>query len=84
MRMSGLENCRDIGGHINRIGAWAKSPEAVRKRFVLSALANPFNIKAKVFWPKSKNELKSKTTIFSHNMLYLFNLRQSLKSLTGQ
>jgi hypothetical protein len=82
--MSVLDDCLDTGGHKCRIDAWAKSPAVVRRRFVLRASANPFNVEVKVFWPKSKDELKSKTTIFSHNLLYLFNLYQFLKTLTGQ
>jgi len=84
MKMSECDDCRDTGGCKCRIGAWAKSPAVARKQFVLRASANPFNIKVEVFWPKSKDELKSKTTIFSHNLLYLFNLHQFLKTLTGQ
>jgi hypothetical protein len=82
--MSAFDNCRDTAEHKRRIGAWARSPAVVRKQFVLRASANPFNVEAKVSWPKSKDELKSKTTIFSHNLLYLFNLYQFLKTLTGQ
>jgi hypothetical protein len=82
--MFAFDDCRDTAEHKHRIGAWAKSPAVARRRFVLSASANPFNEKAKAFWPKSKDELKSKTTIFSRNLLYLFNLRQFLKTLTGQ
>jgi hypothetical protein len=82
--MSAFDDCRNIAEHKHRIGAWAKSPAVVRRQFVLRASANPFNEKEKAFWPKSKNELKSKTTIFSRNLLYLFNLHQFLKTLTGQ
>jgi hypothetical protein len=73
-------DCHDNGGHSGRIGAWARSPAVVRKRFVQYASANPF----KDFWPKCKEELKSITTIFSHNLLYLFDLQQFSKTLTGQ
>jgi hypothetical protein len=82
--MSAFDDCRDTAEHKRRIGAWARSPVVARRRFVLRASANPFNVEAKAFWPKSKDELKSKTTIFSRNLLYLFNLRQFLKTLTGQ
>jgi len=84
MRISAFDDCRDTAEHKRRIGALARSPAVVRRRFVLRASANPFNEKEKAFWPKSKDELKSKTTIFSRNLLYLFNLRQFLKTLTGQ
>jgi len=84
MRTFGLDDCRRTGEYKYRAGSLAKSPAVVRRRFVLRASANPFNEKEKAFWPKSKNELKSKTTIFSRNLLYLFNLRQFLKTLTGQ
>jgi hypothetical protein len=82
--MFAFDDCRDTAEHKRRIGAWAGSPAVVRRRFAPRASANPFNEKEKAFWPKSKNELKSKTTIFSRNLLYLFNLRQFLKTLTGQ
>jgi hypothetical protein len=39
---------------------------------------------AKVFWPKFMGKLKSITTIFSHNLLYLFELQQFTQTLTGQ
>jgi hypothetical protein len=84
MRTSVCDDCRDTGEHKYRIGTWAKSPEVVRRRFVLCASANPFNVEAKAFWPKSKDELKSKTTIFSRNLLYFYDLQQFSKTLTGQ
>lgn len=84
MRMSARGDCRDNGGHSGRIGTWAESPAVVRKQCVRCASANPFNTIAKVFWPKCKDELKSITTIFSHNILYLFDLQQFPKMLTGQ
>jgi hypothetical protein len=84
MRTSVCDDCRDTDGHTGRIGAWAESPTVVRKRYVQRASANPFKLKAKVLWPKSKDELKSITTIFSHNLLYLFELQQFSKTLTGQ
>jgi hypothetical protein len=52
----------------------------VKKWCVQYASANPF----KDFWSKCKDELKSITTIFSHNLLYLFELQQFPKTLTGQ
>ena len=78
------DDCLDIGGHRGRTGALAESPAVVRRRFVPSALANPFNVEPKAFWPKCKNELKSKTTIISHNLLCLCDLHQYPKTLTGQ
>ena len=84
MRTSVRGDCRDNGGHTDRNGAWAESPAVVRKRCVRCASANPFNGRAKAFWPKCKDELKSITTIFSHNILYLFDLQQIPKTLTGQ
>jgi hypothetical protein len=48
------------------------------------ALANLFNIFPKVTWPESMSELKSNTTIFSHNLFVLFGLQQFLEILTGQ
>jgi hypothetical protein len=83
-KMSGLDDCRDIGGYKYRVGAWVESPVVVRRRFVLRASVNPFNVEAKVFWPKFKDELKSKTTIFSHNLLYWSKLHKFSKMLTGQ
>jgi hypothetical protein len=84
MKTSECDDCRGIGGYIGRDGAWARSPGVVRRWFVPRASANPFDVEDKVFWPKSENELKSKTTIFSHNLLHLFDLHQFLKTLTGQ
>jgi len=79
-----FDGCRGIGKRICRIGILAESLTVVRKQFVPRALACPFNVLAKVFWPKFMGELKSITTIFSHNLLYLFVLQQFTCKLMGQ
>jgi hypothetical protein len=38
----------------------------------------------KALWPKPMGIFKSIPTIFSHNLLYLFALRQFTQKLTGQ
>jgi hypothetical protein len=77
-------SCRDICQRICGSGVLVKSLPVVRKQFVPRALACPFNVLAKVFWPKFMGKLKSITTIFSHNLLYLFELQQFTQTLTGQ
>jgi len=77
-------SCRGIGERICRIGVLAKSLSVARKLFVQCTLASPSNISTKVFWPKFTTELKSLTTIFSHNLLNLLRLQQFPKTLTGQ
>ena len=77
-------SCHGIGKHIYRTDVLAGSLSVVRTLFVRCTLAGPFNVSAKLFWPKSIDELKSITTIFSHNLLILFALQQFSKALTGQ
>ena len=69
-------SCLDIEEHICRIGVLAGSLSVARKQSVQRALAKPFKILMKVFWPKSTGKLKSITVISSHNLLYLLMLQR--------
>jgi hypothetical protein len=71
-----FDSCLDIVEHICQNDVLAKSLSVVRRLFVQCSLAGPFNGTMKVLWPESMDELKSTTTIFSHNLLNLFALQQ--------
>ena len=78
------DGCRDIVERICRIVSWGESLTVVRRLSVQCALTNPFSKYVKVYWPKSRGKLKSIPIIFSHNILYLFELEQFSYKLMGQ
>ena len=78
------DGCRDILERICRIASWEESLTVVRRLFVRCTLAGPFNETVKVLWPKSTGDFKSIPIIFSHNLLYLFDLQQFTHKLMGQ
>jgi hypothetical protein len=84
MKKFAFRSCLDIGEHICRIRVLAESLSVVRKQSVQRALARPFKVLTKVFWPRSMGELKSIPVIFSHNLLCLLVLQQFNQTLTGQ
>ena len=78
-----FDGCHGIVERICRICVLAESLSVVRKQSVRCTLAGPFNESVKVLWPKSMGDFKSITTIFSHNLLYLFALQQFTHKLMG-
>jgi hypothetical protein len=79
-----LDGCRDIVEQTCRIVSWVETLSVARIPFVLYALASPFNVLMKVYWPKFKGKLKSIPIIFSRNLVYLFKLQQFTQKLMGQ
>ncbi len=78
------DSFHDIGERICRTRVLAGSLSVVRKLVARCALANPLAVNKQVSWPKSMRELKSITTIYSHNLLSTFGLQRFPKTLTGQ
>ena len=79
-----FDGCHGIVERICRICVLAENLSVVRKQSVRCTLACPFNESVKVLWPKSMDDFKSITTVFSHNLLYLFALQQFTHKLMGQ